>query len=88
MVKAVVESGAGAAAVSDMMIQKELQLSTLRAIQVISHQPQLLKQSAKPSKQRLAIAQSVLLLKHRQRFQTRLAIAFEQMLVPKPVAHV
>jgi DNA-binding transcriptional LysR family regulator len=86
MVKAVVESGAGAAAVSDMMIQKELQLSTLRAIQVISHSSQLLNQSAKPSK-RLAIAQSVLLLKHRQRFQTRLSIAFEQMLVPKPVAH-
>lgn len=72
MVKAVVESGVGAAAISEMMIQKELQLQTLRAIRLVSSP-----ESSVP----IEIVQSVLLLRHRQRFQTRLAIAFEQMLL-------
>lgn len=71
MVKAVVESGVGAAAISEMMIQKELQLNSLRAVQVLNPQDK-----PKP----LEIIQSVLMLKHRQRFQTRLSLAFEQML--------
>jgi len=72
MIKAVVESGVGAAAISEMMIQKELQLGTLKAISVLDN-----RDGSAP----LEITQSVLLLKHRQRFQTRLALAFEQMLV-------
>lgn len=80
MVKAVVEQGVGAAAISEMMIQKELKLATLRAVQVVEQQ--------NGEKQPLEIAQSVLMLKHRQRFQTRLATAFEKMLTNEiPSAH-
>ncbi len=78
MIKAVVESGVGAAAISEMMIQKELQLATLKAIQVVGDR----NGQATP----LEITQSVLLLKHRQRYQTRLIMAFEQMLTAK-LAH-
>ncbi|MBI4784322.1 MAG: LysR family transcriptional regulator [Oscillatoriophycideae cyanobacterium NC_groundwater_1537_Pr4_S-0.65um_50_18] len=70
MVKAVVESGVGAAAIPELMVKKELKLATLRSIQVFGTS----------SKQPLNIVQSVLKLKHRERFQTRVAIAFEQML--------
>jgi DNA-binding transcriptional LysR family regulator len=72
MVKAVVESGVGAAAISELMVKKELKLSTLHEVQVIDDR-------SKPRK-KLEIVQSVLKLKHRQRFQTHPAIAFEQML--------
>jgi DNA-binding transcriptional LysR family regulator len=71
MVKAIVESGGGAAAIPELMISKEMQLGTLRSLQVMDSQP------GKP----LAIEQPVLLLKHPQRFQTQIAIAFEKMVV-------
>lgn len=77
MIKAVVERGVGAAAISEMMIQKELQLATLKAIRVVNGQNGV----AAP----LEMTQSVLLLKHQQRFQTRLAVAFEQMLTDQLV---
>lgn len=72
MVKAVVESGVGAAAIPELMVQKELQLSTLRAIEITN--------SRKGTGPILEIVQPVWKLKHRERFQTQLAIAFEQML--------
>jgi hypothetical protein len=73
MVKAVVESGVGAAAIPELMVKNELRLSTLRSIQVLDTQ-------TKPHKP-LDIVQPVLKLKHHERFQTRVAIAFEQMLL-------
>ncbi|HEY9657141.1 MAG TPA: LysR substrate-binding domain-containing protein [Allocoleopsis sp.] len=72
MVKAVVESGVGATAISRMMIQKELQLDTLRFVNVIS--------GSNGTTSFLEAAQSILMLKHRQRFQTRPAIAFAELL--------
>lgn len=72
MVKAVVESGVGAAAIPELMVTKEIQLSTLRSIQVID--------STEGSNVTFEIVQPVWKLKHRQRFQTRLSIVFEQML--------
>jgi DNA-binding transcriptional LysR family regulator len=78
MIKAVVESGVGAAAISEMMIQKELQLATLKAIQIIGNQHD--------TATSLRIAQSVLLLKHRQRYQTKPVVAFEQMLTDGSVS--
>lgn len=72
MVKAVVESGVGAAAIPELMVEKELQLSTLHAVQVVGKTDNL--------DAELEIVQPVLKLKHRQRFQSRHAIAFEQML--------
>lgn len=107
MIKAVVESGVGAAAISEMMIQKELQLTTLKAIRVVDRTKQAgfgpdssinstrsinLTRSINSTRSidqngahpPLEIAQSVLLLKHQQRFQTRLALAFEQMVTTAP----
>ena len=72
MVKAVVESGTGAAAIPELMVKKELQLSTLRAIKIIDSKPD--------SNVSLEIIKPVLKLKHRQRFQTGITKAFELIL--------
>lgn len=72
MVKEAVESGIGASGISELMVKKELQLGTLRSIRVVDSRET-------PSK-RLEIARPFLKLRHRQRFQTRLSIAFQQML--------
>ncbi len=72
MVKAVVESGVGAAAIPELMVQNELKLSTLHAVQVIDRE--------KGSGTKLEIIQPVWKLKHLQRFQTRVASAFEVIL--------
>lgn len=79
MVKAVVESGVGIAAIPEIMIEKELQLATLRAIPVINHPA--------GSPEKLDIVHPVLKLKHRQRYQTRLSRAFEQILsLPRAIS--
>ncbi len=75
MVKAIVESGVSAAAISELMVEKELQLDTLRAIQVID--------DTNVSSVIVEIDRAFLKLKHRQRFQTRLSSVFEQMLAKK-----
>uniref|UniRef100_B8HKW2 Transcriptional regulator, LysR family n=1 Tax=Cyanothece sp. (strain PCC 7425 / ATCC 29141) TaxID=395961 RepID=B8HKW2_CYAP4 len=80
MVKSVVESGSAAAALPELMVQKELQLATLHALAVIDNS--LHNSNGHKSQTNLEILQPVLKLKHRQRFQTRLAIAFEQLLLP------
>ena len=72
MVKAVVESGVGAAAIPELMVQNELKLSTLHAVQVIDRE--------KGAGTKLEIIQPVWKLKHLQRFQTRVASAFEVIL--------
>lgn len=73
MVKAAVENGVGAAAIPELMIKKELQLGTLRSIPIIDNVNNL--------NQNLDIVRPILKLKHQQRFQTRLAKAFEEMLI-------
>lgn len=75
MVKAVVENGIGAAAISELMVRKELQLGTLRSIRVVDNRNNSARQP-----QYLQIVRSFLKLKHRQRFQTKLSIAFESIL--------
>lgn len=72
MVKAVVETGVAATAISELMVEKEIQLSTLRPIPVLDN-----RQDDWASTE---IIRPFLKLKHRQRFQTRLSVAFEQML--------
>lgn len=72
MVKAVIETGAAATAISELMVEKEIQLSTLRPIPVLDN-----RQDDWASTE---IIRPFLKLKHRQRFQTRLSVAFEQML--------
>lgn len=74
MVKSVVEGGIGAAAVSELMLQKELKLGTLRAIKV-------LQAKSDRSSRVLDIIQPVLMVWHRERFQSRAAIAFQQLLL-------
>lgn len=69
MVKSVVEQGIGAAAISDLIIAKELQLETLRSIQIKEWLDSTL------------LVRSFQLLKHRERFQTRISQAFEQLLI-------
>ena len=72
MVKAVVESGKAAAGISELMIEKELQLGTLKAIRIIDDRD--------GQKLPLEFVRPFLKLKHRQRFQTRIAGAFETLL--------
>lgn len=72
MVKAVVERGLGAAAMPELMVRKELKLGVLRAIKV-SH-------TRSPNSASLEIVQSILKIKHRQRYQTKILTAFETML--------
>ena len=70
-VKAVVESGVGATAISNLIIVKELRLDLLRPIQVTglrSHTSAEL------------LSRPFLLLKHRERFQPLISQAFEQLL--------
>ena len=73
MTKAAVESGVGATGISELMVKKELQLETLRAIQVIDN-----RNFASITAE---IVRPFLKLKHRQRFQTTLSKVFEQMLL-------
>jgi DNA-binding transcriptional LysR family regulator len=70
MIKAVVESGVGATALPELMVKKELKLKTLRSIKVIDTQNNINSEIVRP----------VLKLKHSQRFQTKIAKAFEQIL--------
>lgn len=72
MVKAVVESGAGAAAIPELMVNKELELGTLRSLKIQGFQ-----ENFHSSRE---IVQPVLKLKHKQRFQTGISKAFEQIL--------
>ncbi len=72
MVKAVVEGGIGAAALPELMVQKELRLGVLNAVQVLDQR------SGTPAL--LDIVQPIWKLKHRQRFQTQIMVAFEQIL--------
>lgn len=72
MIKAAVESGVGAGALSELIIVKELRLGTLRAIKVTG----LLKNTTDADLRR----RPFWLLKHRERFQTKIAQVFEQLL--------
>lgn len=73
MIKAVVESGVVAAGISELMVKKELQLKTLMAIQLIDDRKT-------DSSVTLEFVRPFLMLKHQQRFQTRLSKAFEELL--------
>ena len=72
MVKAVVETGVGAAAISELIVVKELRLDTLRPIQVTG----IMKDTIGGD----PLSRPFLLLKRRERFQSRISQAFEQLL--------
>ncbi|MBR8836437.1 MAG: LysR family transcriptional regulator [Stigonema ocellatum SAG 48.90 = DSM 106950] len=73
MTKAAVESGVGATGISELMVKKELQLDTLRTIEVIDNR--------NGSSLTTEIVRHFLKLKHRHRFQTTLSKVFEKMLL-------
>jgi DNA-binding transcriptional LysR family regulator len=72
MVKAVVEGGIGAAALPELMVQKEFQLGILKALPIVDTRSGITT--------RLEILQPIWKLKHQQRFQTQIMMAFEQIL--------
>lgn len=73
MIKAVVEGGIGAAALPRSIVRSELQLGTLRAIQVVDDIP--------APTQVYEMTQPVILLRHQKRFRTRISKAFEEVLL-------
>lgn len=72
MIKTVVEGGVVAAVLPDLMVVKEIQLSVLHSVKVVRR--------GSRSPRSLDIVQPIWKLRHRQRFQTRLSISFEQVL--------
>lgn len=80
MVKAIVETGIGATAISELMVKKELQFGILKALHIREPQRKAATHSSKKAAQRNPMQRSFTLLKHRERFQTRIAQAFEQLL--------
>lgn len=72
MVKAIVEQGVGAAAIPELMIDKELQLGTLRAVKLLDRRSGVCNV--------LDMVRPILKLKHQKRFQTQVIDAFEQIL--------
>jgi DNA-binding transcriptional LysR family regulator len=70
MVKAALESSVRAAAISELMVQKEFQLGTLRAVKVWD------RDRLNP----LEITRPFLKLQHNQRFQTRISKVFGEIL--------
>lgn len=80
MTKAAIEDGVGAIGISELMVKKEIQLGTLRAIRVIDNR----EGNGAIATAGYAYAEIVrpfFKLKHRQRFQTALSKVFEQMLI-------
>ncbi len=70
IVKEALESSVRAAAISELMVQKELQLGTLRAVKVWD------RVRLKP----LEMTRPFLKLQHNQRFQTRISKVFGEIL--------
>ncbi|MEY3825253.1 MAG: hypothetical protein RLZZ148_65, partial [Cyanobacteriota bacterium] len=71
MVKAVVENGIAAAGISELMIEKELKIGTLKTINIVDRK----------KNKSLEMVRPFLKIKHRQRFQTQLSKAFERLLI-------
>ncbi len=72
MIKAIVENGIGATVLSEWMVRKEVQFGVLRTIAIAD----LRGLTDLPT-----ILRSFKLIKHRERFQTRIAQSFEQLLM-------
>ncbi len=70
MVKSALESSARAAAISELMVQKEFQLGTLRLVKVMDSD----------RRKSLEITRLFLKLQHNKRFQTRVAKVFGEIL--------
>lgn len=80
MVKSVLEKGVAAAGISELMLKKELKLGTLRSLQILDDR------NAKTKT--LEWVRPFLKLKHKERFQTRLCFAFEEILTLENEAYL
>ncbi|PSF39252.1 LysR family transcriptional regulator [Aphanothece hegewaldii CCALA 016] len=80
MVKSVLETGVAAAGISELMIQKELKLGTLRTISILDDRNGKIKT--------LEWVRPFLKLKHKERFQTRICSTFEEILSLNYQAHL
>jgi DNA-binding transcriptional LysR family regulator len=78
MIKTLVEKGIGAAVVPELMVQKEIRFSTLKCVK-IEHQTQDIT---------FDILRPVLLIKHCQRFQTKISQAFEKILMEQKTNNI
>lgn len=73
MVKIAVENGIGAAAISNLIIIKEVRLDTLRSIKITG--------IATDSTTTQLLSRRFFVLRHRERFQTRISQTFENLLL-------
>ena len=80
MVKAALESSVRAAAISELMVQKEVQLDILRKVTVIKPVTSDTEKSLNNHHQQLEIKRPFLKLNHNQRFQTKIARVFGEIL--------
>ena len=78
MVKAIVETGIGATAISELMVKKELQFGILKALHIRAQGKAAIRSSKEAAGN--PMQRPFTLLKHRERFQTRIAQAFEHLL--------
>lgn len=75
MIKVIVENGRSAAAISHLIVSKELQLDTLHAIKITGLD--------RPSTAPDPMICPFYLIKHQERFQTRVSQVFEQLLTDR-----
>ncbi|OKH37488.1 LysR family transcriptional regulator [Calothrix sp. HK-06] len=73
MVKAAVENGVGASALSELMVKKEMELGVLRPIQIIPFEENPF--------HKYEIVREFIMIKHQQRFQTLVCQVFEKILL-------
>ena len=81
MIKVIVENGRSAAAISNLIVSKELQLKTLHAIKITED-----RHSTNPDLD--PMIRPFYLIKHRERFQTRVSQVFEQLLTDRITAQL
>lgn len=79
MIKAILEQTQCAAGISELMVKKEIKLGTLKPIKIIDDRTSMLNNYHKNSK-KLEMIRPFLKIKHRERFQTKIAQVFEEIL--------
>lgn len=72
MIKAVLEDSKAAAGISELMLKKEIKLGTLKPLKIVNDRAK--------KYQELDMIRPFLKIKHKERFQTKVAQVFEQLL--------
>ncbi|BAQ62857.1 transcriptional regulator [Geminocystis sp. NIES-3708] len=79
MIKAILEQTQCAAGISELMVKKEIKLGTLKPVKIIDDRTVMLNNYQRNSK-KLEMIRPFLKIKHRERFQTKIAQVFEKIL--------